>query len=324
MVKHKITHYTLCIVAVLIFIHHTNSFASDAFARIQKFFTGNPTKNDCLPEINEFKDINASQKQELACLKAGHKKIWWGDHTVDTAEWEKLNFGILTCNKTIRDHVAPKKEQFVIIFAPDVKRNALLFQKYLLEQEIYLYIRWIKSQQTADDTSFISATREENIYALGAFLLYGDAHSTYYYRYQAYRHNKGKDLNKMKRETALNQFDAMPALEKAQLVNNWANQNDSWQTTLSTDKNAYQAWINLNQNISDDALAHQNKALNDAILLLNFPQSDKNVLHTDFKTTTTSQSQPSWWKKHGGYIATFAAGAAAVYAYMTSTKSTNK
>lgn len=248
--------------------------------------------------------MDSSNKQEWECLKAGLKKRWWGHKIENAKKWNDLGFGILTIakNQYSKEHL-PKEDY--IIYNTSETRTALLFQKYLLEKEMALYIAKTKDAISNTKTNLALAEKiKDNGYAFGSFLGYNTENIEYYYKYNTYRKTPGNVI--------LNKENT----ELAPLINAWILTNPAWKTQYENDKNEYNKWMELNENLTDNTLIKQNNALNRALLVLNYPTED---IESIANTPASMPQKTSWWRKTALGAGVLTAGAA-LYAYFKGKK----
>lgn len=288
------------------------------------------TQNDCLPAINAYKDIKDSSERTWACLKAGLRKIAWDiDPDVTQHDLERAQIGILTLHRLplVVPFVGTFKKQTIWYNKdPETYKIALLFQKYLLQKELYDYIAMASGQLKLPD----------NPYAMGSFLNYGLENIEYYYKYTNYITNTirniGNESERRRKETALrSEIPSRLATE----VNQWARENEAlWKPQLENDKKTYDSWMEENAFFPIKSLEEQNKALDKAIVVLTSDTQQPDVekkLETPstkpmpVRTTPskTTKQKTSWWKKTAAFTA-LAAGAAAIYAYFARSQGASK
>ena len=107
------------------------------------------TAADCQPRINPTKFIPYSDEHELICLKKGFKNIFWGHNLsfegdINEKEWNNSTFSTLKYNIFgFYREVAESSPRGAIIYRKSLERNALLLEKYFLENGMSLYSDYI-------------------------------------------------------------------------------------------------------------------------------------------------------------------------------------
>lgn len=233
------------------------------------------TPADCLPRMNPTKLIPSTDDHELACLKKGLKDILWGFRTLNfedgglnEKEWNNGSFSTLKFNLFNFDEGVKGFPSGAIIYRKTMERNALLLEKYLLENDLASYSDCIRittstKPQRDKDREISKLTEKENAYIVGMLLEYGEENCEYYYQYRPYINEHYKDN--------IDPASDADVQANAKKVQSWAVANpDKWKTAFDNDKNAYKIWMSLNADIPNVTLRKQNEALSSAIAMLNY------------------------------------------------------
>ncbi len=236
------------------------------------------TAADCQPRVNPTKFIPYSDEHELLCLKKGLKNIFWGydlsfdqslEGHINEKEWNNSTFSTLKYNTFgFYNEVAESHLRGAIIYRKTHERNALLLEKYFLENDISLYIEYIhimtsikSPEKRVEEIQKLNT--KNNAYIIGTLLEYDEEKTEYYYQYHAFIAANPADDTETQND--------LEVQEEAKKVRIWALANQSkWKTSFDTDKNAYKEWMALNKGIPNATLRKQNEALSKAIGTLNY------------------------------------------------------
>lgn len=203
------------------------------------------TKEDCLPGVNTKGTTGfGTFRDELACLKAGFKKIIWND--IGKRNGSELIADRFTILDSPDEYTKKRNGPsfHVIIYKTDdttAEKQALLFQKYLLELELCEYLKTLDKAINPNDPHISNFM--QNDYAIGKLLDYPEEEITLFYQRQEARKSKIDD-------------------KKITSVETWANQNkEKWEPHLAKDKERYNKWFDLNKSLHIDVLRQQINAL---------------------------------------------------------------
>lgn len=232
------------------------------------------TVADCQPRINPTRFIPYSDEHELICLKKGLKNIFWGHNLsfegdLNEKEWNNSTFSTLKYNIFgFYREVAESSPRGAIIYRKTLERNALLLEKYFLENGMSLYSDYINIMTSVKSPEkrieeIQKLNDKENAYIIGALLEYDEEKAEYYYQYHAFMDAHPADDTEPQTD--------LEVQEEAKKVRSWALANQGkWKTSFDNDKNAYKEWMALNKGVPNATLRKQNEALSKAIGTLNY------------------------------------------------------
>lgn len=279
----------------------------------------NPTADSCRPFVNSkaIQKQTMSFEEEIDCMKAGHKKTLLYEEKDDLDNNRKTlvtTDGLLLL--TVPRFDLNDDPFRYIIYTKEKFKEALLLKKYFLEDSLNKYLENTLSYK-------MPPKYVHTAYSRGKLLEYDEEDIKLLYQRRALNdivNNKKQayvsedEKNRIKKSL----FDP-PAIQRIATEDK---HKILWENRLKKDKAVFEAWYKKNNQLSIDQLNDINRQIESIINQL----ANKSKVKATSKNNPfiTTKEKPKDWlsllKEYRGYIATFAAGAATAYAYVTGSK----